>query len=158
MYVGQKIRTNFLMHWHYGNNKFAIIFQFIAHLFLGLQCLANTSRTVDTEMCVCPMDCNSLLYTTEISSEQLYPLYSQTFGLLSNKDNFLWKLDKKLQNAKKDKKLYEQKILKDNYDDIISSSSVVHFYFKERGIWKYSQEEVFGYTELVGKKEINLTS
>ena len=125
--------------------------QYIAHLlYLGLQCLANTSRTVDTEMCVCPMDCNSLLYTTEISSEQLYPLYSQTFGLLSNKDNFLWKLDKKLQNAKKDKKLYEQKILKDNYDDIISSSSVIHFYFKERGIMKYSQEEVFGTTELVG--------
>ena len=119
-------------------------------LYLGLQCLANTSRTVDPEMCICPEDCNSLIYTTEISSEQLYPLYSQTFGLLSSKDNFLWKLDKKLQNAIKDKKLYEQKILKDNYDDIISSSSVVHFYFKERGIWKYSQEEVFGYTELVG--------
>ena len=119
-------------------------------LYLGLQCLANTSRTVDPEMCICPEDCNSLIYTTEISSEQLYPLYSQTFGLLSSKDNFLWTLNKKLQNAIKDKKLYQQKILKDNYDDIISSSSVVHFYFKERGIWKYSQEEVFGYTELVG--------
>ena len=126
-------------------------------LYLGLQCLANTSRTVDPEMCVCPEDCNSLIYTTEISSEQLYPLYSQTFGLLSSKDNFLWTLNKKLQNAIKDKKLYQQKILKDNYDDIISSSSVIHFYFKERGIWKYSQEEVFGYTELVGKKIINLT-
>ena len=123
---------------------------------LGLQCLTKMSRTFDPEICLCPVDCNSLKYNQEISSEQLYPLYSQTFGLLSNKDNFLWKLDKKLQNAKKDKKLYEQKILKDNYDDIISSSSVIHFYFKERGIWKYSQEEVFGYTELVGKKEINL--
>ena len=97
------------------------------------------------------------MYTTEISSEQLYPLYSQTFGLLSNQDNFLWTLDKKVQTAIGNAKLYEQKILKDKYDDIISSSSVVHFYFKERGIMKYSQEEVFGYTELVGKKEINLT-
>ena len=146
-----------------GNNIYYAIILFLAHLlYVGLQCLANTSRNINTEMCVCPMDCNSLLYTTEISSEQLYPLYSQTFGLLSNKDNFLWKLDKKLQNAKKDKKLYEQKILKDNYDDIISSSSVIHFYFKEKGIWKYSQEEVFGYTELVGrsinsKKEIRPT-
>ena len=90
------------------------------------------------------------MYTTEISSEQLYPLYSQTFGLLSNQDNFLWTLDKKVQNAIGNAKLYEQKILKDKYDDIISSSSVVHFYFKERGIMKYSQEEVFGTTELVG--------
>ena len=112
--------------------------------------MANTSRTLDTEMCVCPMDCNSLTYTTGISSEQLYPLYSQTFGILSNKGNFLWTLDKKVKNAVENEKLYEQKILKDKYDDIISSSSVVHFYFKERGIMKYSQEEVFGTTELVG--------
>ena len=112
--------------------------------------MANTSRTLDTEMCVCPMDCNSLAYTTGISSEQLYPLYSQTFGILSNKGNFLWTLDKKVRNAIENEKLYEQKILKDRYDDIISSSSVVHFYFKERGIMKYSQEEVFGTTELVG--------
>ena len=69
---------------------------------------------------------------------------------MSNKGNFLWTLDKKVRNAIENEKLYEQKILKDRYDDIISSSSVVHFYFKERGIMKYSQEEVFGTTELVG--------
>ena len=112
-------------------------------------------------MCVCPMDCNSLMYTTEISSEQLYPLYSQTFGLLSNQGNFLETLDKKILYAIATGKLYEPKILKDKYDDIIKSSSVVHFYFKERGIMKYSQEEVFGTTELVGmsinsKKHIKL--
>ena len=117
---------------------------------LGLQCLTKMSRTFDPENCTCPVDCNSLKYNQEISSEQLYPLYSQTFGLLSNENNLLRTLDKKIQNAIKNGKVYEQKILKDNYDDIISSSSVVHFYFKERGIWKYSQEEVFGYTELVG--------
>ena len=117
---------------------------------LGLQCLTKMSRTFDPEICLCPVDCNSLKYNQEISSEQLYPLYSQTFGLLSNENNLLRTLEKNIQNAIKNGKVYEQKILKDNYDDIISSSSVVHFYFKESGIMKYSQEEVFGYTELVG--------
>ena len=46
--------------------------------------------------------------------------------------------------------VYEAKLLEDRYDDIIESSSVVHFYFKESGIIKYTQEEVFGTTELIG--------
>ena len=99
---------------------------------------------------MCPIDCNSIIYTQEISTEQLYPLYSQTFSLLDNVDNYLWLLDQQLKNATITGDLYKQKILKDTYDDIISSSSVVHFYFKERGLMKYSQEEVFGYTELIG--------
>ena len=60
----------------------------------------------------------------------------------------MWKLEERLKSATD---LYEQKILKDQYDDIIESSSVVHFYFKESGILKYSQEEVFGTTDLIGK-------
>ena len=89
----------------------------------------------------------------EISTEQLYPLYSQTFNLLSNTDNYLWKLQERLKSASD---LYQQKILKDQYDDIIQSSSVVHFYFKDNGILKYSQEEVFGTTDLIGKYLITL--
>ena len=59
----------------------------------------------------------------------------------------MWKLEEHLKSATD---LYEQKILKDQYDDIIESSSVVHFYFKGSGILKYSQEEVFGTTDLIG--------
>ena len=116
--------------------------------YLGLQCLANTSRIFSTEKCVCPVDCNSMVYNQEISSEQLYPLYSQTFSLLNNEGNYLWTLEREMEEAVLDP--YKSKILKDRYDDIVSSSSVVHFYFKEKGIMKYSQEEVFGATEFIG--------
>ena len=50
--------------------------------------------------------------------------------------------------------VYEAKLLEDRYDDIIESSSVVHFYFKESGIIKYTQEEVFGTTQLIGNRII----
>ena len=113
----------------------------------GLQCLANTSRNINASSCDCPSDCNSITYSKEISTEQLYPLYSQTFNLLSNTDNYLWQLEERIKSAKD---LYQQKILQDQYDDIIQSSSVVHFYFRESGIFKYSQEEVFGTTDLIG--------
>ena len=113
----------------------------------GLQCLANTSRNVNASTCDCPSDCNSITYLKEISTEQLYPLYSQTFNLLSNTNNYLWKLEEQLKSATD---IYEQKLLRDRYNDVIESSSVVHFYFRESGILKYSQEEVFGATDLIG--------
>ena len=109
--------------------------------------MANTSRNIDTSSCTCPTDCNSISYSKEISTEQLYPLYSQTFNLLSNTNNYLWKLEERLKSATD---LYEQKLLRDRYDDVIESSSVVHFYFRESGILKYSQEEVFGLVDLIG--------
>ena len=110
--------------------------------------MANTSRNIDTSSCTCPTDCNSITYSKEISTEQLYPLYSQTFNLLGNTNNYLWKLEEQLKSATD---LYEQKLLRDRYDDVIESSSVVHFYFKESGILKYSQEEVFDTTDLIGR-------
>ena len=114
----------------------------------GLQCLANTSRNIDDTSCNCPNDCNSITYSKEISTEQLYPLYSQTFNLLGNTNNYLWKLEEQLKSATDS---YEQKLLRDRYDDVIESSSVVHFYFKESGILKYSQEEVFATTDHIGR-------
>ena len=113
----------------------------------GLQCLASTSRNFDDNSCECPNDCNSITYSKDISAEQLYPLYSQTFNLLSNTNNYLWKLEEQLKSATD---IYEQKLLRDRYNDVIESSSVVHFYFRESGILKYSQEEVFGATDLIG--------
>ena len=95
--------------------------------------------------CFCPQDCNSVIYSQEISIEKLYPTYSQTFHQLDNKDNYLGRLVEKIKNEKDP---YMQKFLKDRFDDVIGSSSVAHFYFKENGIIKYSQEEVFGSSEL----------
>lgn len=109
--------------------------------------MANNSRNFNESSCYCPTDCNSISYSKEISTEQLYPLYSQTFNLLSNTNNYLWKLEEQLKRATD---LYEQKLLRDRYDDVIESSSVVHFYFRESGILKYSQEEVFGLVDLIG--------
>ena len=117
----------------------------------GLQCLANSPRNSNKNSCKCPSDCNSVTYSKDISTESLYPLYSQTFNLLSNTDNYLWKLEERLKSVTD---VYQQKILKDQYDDIIESSSVVHFYFKESGIIKYTQEEVFGTTQLIGNRII----
>ena len=105
------------------------------------------TRNINPDDCNCPMDCNSMIFTPEISTEQLYPLYSQSFNLLSNINNALWNLEKQMNNVTD---LYQRKILKDKYDDIIASSSVAHFYFKENGIIKYSQEEVFGTMDLIG--------
>ena len=61
----------------------------------------------------------------------------------------MWKLDAELKNTSDS---YKYKVLKDQYSDIVASSSVVHFFFKESGIIKYSQEEVHGTMELVGNK------
>ena len=113
--------------------------------------MANSPRNSNKNSCKCPSDCDSVSYSKEISTEQLYPLYSQTFNLLSNKNNYLWKLEERLKSATD---LYQQKLLKDRYDDVIESSSVVHFYFKESGILKYSQEEVFATTDLIGTLQI----
>ena len=110
--------------------------------------MASTSRNFDDNSCECPNDCNSITYSKDISAEQLYPLYSQTFNLLSNTNNYLWKLEEQLKSATD---IYEQKLLRDRYNDVIESSSVVHFYFKESGILKYSQEEVFATTDLIGR-------
>ena len=114
---------------------------------LGLQCLAKTSNEYDLNKsnCFCPPDCNSVIYSQEISSEKLYPAYSHTFRQLGSEDNYLGKLLEKMKNEKDP---YMQKLLKDEFDDLIDSSSVAHFYFKENGIIKYSQEEVFGMSEL----------
>ena len=130
----------------------------------GLQCLANTSRNININFCECPADCTSIIYSQEISTEQLSPLYSQTFNRLSNNDNYLYKLVERLNVLnilmflfpENNSYVYEAKLLEDRYDDIIESSSVVHFYFKESGIIKYTQEEVFGTTELIGKSEFFL--
>ena len=117
-----------------------------SHLnILGLQCLAKTTNALNKSNCFCPPDCNSVIYSQEISSEKLYPAYSQTFLQLGNKDNYLGKLNEKLKNETNP---YMRKFLEDMTDDIIDSSSVAHFYFKENGIIKYSQEEVFGTSEL----------
>ena len=115
----------------------------------GLQCLANITRALNSSICECPNDCNSIIYDQSISQEQLNPTYSQTFNRLSKTNSFLWKLDAELKNTSDS---YKHKVLKDQYSDIVASSSVVHFFFKESGIIKYSQEEVHGTMELVGNK------
>ena len=117
----------------------------------GLQCLANITRALNSSICECPNDCNSIIYDQSISQEQLNPTYSQTFNRLSKTNSFLWKLDAELKNTSDS---YKYKVLKDQYSDIVASSSVVHFFFKENGIIKYSQEEVHGTMELVGKRSL----
>ena len=36
-------------------------------------------------------------------------------------------------------------------DDILNSASVVHFYFKERGIVQYSREQLYSIMDVIGK-------
>ena len=98
--------------------------------------------------CECPIDCDEVIYTQEMSQASLKLENSPIFVFMSTKDNFLGKLDEKIENSTNAKKVAA---LKKKRQQIIDKSSVVHFYFKEPGIVKYSREELYGTMDVIGK-------
>lgn len=129
----------------------------------GLRCLANVSSqskalqpsssddTTNIEdliqgtQCNCPLDCEETVYSQELSQANTVGR-GTTFSRLKAKGNYLWKLQESIDNATTPAKA---KKLENLYKEIMNSSSLVHFYFKETGIVQYTREELYGIMDLV---------
>jgi amiloride-sensitive sodium channel len=71
---------------------------------------------------------------------------SRFFKRLHKPKNILWYLNETIHNTTKTKKKNE---LKDVYHFVVNSSSLVHIYFKELGIVKYSRDELYGIMDVI---------
>ena len=97
--------------------------------------------------CSCPMDCEETVYNQEISQANIRQK-SNIFNRLKVKPNYLWQLQDQMEKNKNSTK----KVRKFNQtiQDIIETSSVVHFYFKESGVVLFTRDELYGIMDLVG--------
>ena len=64
---------------------------------------------------------------------------------------FLYNLTEQIKNQTKLKK--KEKLQK-LFDNIIDTSSIVHIYFKELGVVKYSKDQLYGALDVIGKIEL----
>ena len=97
--------------------------------------------------CNCPSNCEETLYSQEMSSAKIHG-NSRFMKRLHRKGQFLHTLDEQIKNETKAKKKDKLQKL---YDNIITSSSLVHIYFKELGVVKYSKDQLYGALDVIGK-------
>jgi amiloride-sensitive sodium channel len=95
--------------------------------------------------CECPNDCEETLYFQEMSQADLKE-DSRFFKRMHKPKNVLWHLNETIHNTTKDTKRAQLQAV---YDDVIESSSLVHIYFKELGIVKYSRDELYGIMDVI---------
>ena len=112
--------------------------------------------------CNCPLECEATLYSQEMSQADRRtgletdkymepPLFQK---MRSQKHLAIHILDKKIKE-KMDEGIVPTKLMKLR-DDILDSASVVHFYFKERGIVQYSREQLYSIMDVIGKSSSTL--
>ena len=75
--------------------------------------------------------------------------YNRFIKRLHREGNFLYNLTQQINNETIHA-LKRQK-LQTLYDNIISTSSIVHIFFKELGIVKYKKDELYGILDVIGK-------
>ena len=98
--------------------------------------------------CNCPTDCKETLYSQEMSQAKLREK-NRFISRLERPGQFLYNLTEKINNQTKAKK--KQK-LENLHMNIISTSSIVHIYFKEMGIVKYSKDQLYGALDVIGEE------
>ena len=98
--------------------------------------------------CNCPTDCKETLYSQEMSQAKLREK-NRFIARLERPGQFLYNLTEQIKNTTKAKKMEKLQKL---YDNIIDSSSVVHIYFKELGIVKYSKDQLYGALDVIGEE------
>ena len=76
--------------------------------------------------------------------------FSPTIEKMTQKTLALGKLQAKIDNATAEGKGGKVQKLKKIRDDVIDSASIVHFYFKERGIVQYSREQLYTIMDVIG--------
>lgn len=98
--------------------------------------------------CNCPNDCEETLYFQEMS-ESFVKKKSEFFRYLKNSpDNIVGRLVEEAKNMtfpQQKKRLYQR------IEDIETTGSIVHVYFKELGIVKYSRDQVYSAMDVIGK-------
>ena len=128
------------------------------HLIISDQAkaLKPTSLLTDSDIagfipgpdCNCPSDCKETLYSQEMSQAKLREK-NRFIARLERPGQFLYNLTEQIKNTTKAKKMEKLQKL---YDNIIDSSSVVHIYFKELGIVKYSKDQLYGALDVIGEE------
>ena len=103
--------------------------------------------------CNCPVECESTIYTQELSqATRMNTAYiTPLMGKLYQKHLAIGILDKKIENATEYGKIKLEKKYKRVKSDLLFYSSIVHFYFKERGIVQYSREQLYTPMDVIGK-------
>ena len=100
--------------------------------------------------CNCPTDCKETLYSQEMSQAKLREK-NRFISRLERPGQFLYNLTEQINNQTKKQTKKKEKLQK-LYMNIVNSSSVVHIYFKELGIVKYSKDQLYGALDVIGKE------
>ena len=99
--------------------------------------------------CNCPTDCKETLYSQEMSQAKLREK-NRFISRLERPGQFLYNLTEQINNQTKKQTKKKEKLQK-LYMNIVNSSSVVHIYFKELGIVKYSKDQLYGALDVIGE-------
>ena len=76
--------------------------------------------------------------------------YSPMIEKMTIKTLALGKLDTQIQKAYAEEKTRKAEKLHAIKQSVIDTSSIVHFYFKERGIVQYSREQLYTIMDVIG--------
>ena len=97
--------------------------------------------------CNCPSDCKETLYSQEMSQAKLRE-NNRFIARMERPGQFLYNLTEQIKNATKTKK---KEKLEKLHKNIVDTSSIVHIYFKELGIVKYSKDQLYGALDVIGE-------
>ena len=100
--------------------------------------------------CNCPTDCKETLYSQEMSQAKLRPK-NRFIARLERPGQFLYNLTEQINNQTKKNQEKKKEKLQNLYTNIVNSSSIVHIYFKELGIVKYSKDQLYGALDVIGQ-------
>ena len=101
--------------------------------------------------CNCPSDCKETIYSQEMSQAKLRPK-NRFITRLEREGQFLYNLTEQINNQTKKNQEKKKEKLKKLYSNIVNSSSIVHIYFKELGIVKYSKDQLYGALDVIGEE------
>ena len=110
----------------------------------------DVSSFIEGPDCNCPSDCEETLYYQEMSQAKIRDR-NRFMKKLQLPGQFLYNLTEQIKNETKQKK--KEKLQK-LFDNIIDTSSIVHIYFKELGVVKYSKDQLYGALDVIGKLKL----
>ncbi|TRY68216.1 hypothetical protein TCAL_16470 [Tigriopus californicus] len=128
----------------------------------GLQCIANSSATlsalsVDANFqakddlleganCYCPIDCTETVYNQEMSHAKLMDS-SRVHKLVLEEYSVAKKLKKLTSNATFS--LKKRQVFGERLEKMLEDITLVHIYFKELGIVKYSRDQLYSVMDVI---------
>ena len=118
---------------------------------------AASDEFVDGVDCDCPNDCEETVYSTDTSQADLRP-DSVIFERLKKDYKPVKSLVEKMaelennQTTRKNRVMLEK--LQGRLAELEGNASLVHIYFKELGIIKYTKDELYGAMDVIGRRRL----